>query len=392
MRTKLLGFSLAACLVGLAVWYDVHYSSSSHPGSDPGSDNEIAPSAQGAPQQTYQSEKIPEKYRPMVRKGLDYLVRNQRPDGYWEGDDGKHPVAMTGLVGLALLMDTEFGDTVSANYPFQIRKAVDWLMANSRPERDGLIFSEHASETARYMEGHGLATLFLAGVCQRENRRERPKQLTEVLTHAVKYIAKAQSSQGGWYHTSKVEGHDFAVISATAIQIQALQAAENAGIAIPGDAINSGLEYLKTAIAESAKTAADEHSSRLADAAAALACRCGSVLHIRRRSQYVDEWCKQWFKYCEAELPLGVNASLERDAQAHYYYAQTLFNHNAETWVPYRTAIFDHLQSRQHKDGSWPAGNGISVGPVHSTAVWCTMLQLDNENYPSRSRAPLLTS
>ena len=60
------------------------------------------------------------------------------------------------------------------------------------------------------MEGHGLATLFLAGVLQdRERRRYAGHKLKGVLNRAVKYIVNAQSTQGGWYHTSRVEGHDF---------------------------------------------------------------------------------------------------------------------------------------------------------------------------------------
>ena len=180
---------------------------------------------------------VPEKYRETVRKGLEYLAKNQHKDGHWEGDGGQHPVAMTGLVGLALLMERTMHRTArsvrKAKYSANIRKAVDWLMDKSQAGRDGLIFSEHPSETARYMQGHGLATLFLAGVCRDEHDDARRKKLNDVLTRAVKYIVKAQSTQGGWYHTSKVEGHDFDAISATVIQIQALQAADNAGIPVP---------------------------------------------------------------------------------------------------------------------------------------------------------------
>ena len=136
---------------------------------------------------------------------------------------------MTGLVGLALLMerDTDIDrrrHTVrDAKYSANIRKAADWLMDKSQAGRDGLIFSEHPSETARYMEGHGLATLFLAGVCQGRARRQRTTEKAHRRPdRAVKYIVKAQSRQGGWYHTSKVEGHDFDAISATVIQIQSV--------------------------------------------------------------------------------------------------------------------------------------------------------------------------
>src|SRR5262245_1341728 len=98
------------------------------------------------------------------------------------------------------------------------------------------------------MQGHGLATLFLAGVYRHEADDARRKKLTEVLTHAVKYIVKAQSSQGGWYHTSRAEGHDFDAVSATVIQVQALQAAQNAGIAVPSETLADAKVYLRKAL------------------------------------------------------------------------------------------------------------------------------------------------
>src|ERR1700733_4006556 len=96
---------------------------------------------------------VSEKYRETVKKGLDYLARQQCKDGHWEGDGGKHPVAMTGLAGIALLMEPKEGyrRLVGAPHAANVRKAADWLMEQSRAERDGLIFSGHPSEAPRYM-------------------------------------------------------------------------------------------------------------------------------------------------------------------------------------------------------------------------------------------------
>jgi hypothetical protein len=354
-----------------------------------------------------QADEIPEKYRDTVSKGLEYLVKHQHKDGHWEGDDGKHPVAMTGLVGLALFMEGE--SIVQANltqpvykskYADEIRKAVDWLMEKSQPGRDGLIFSEHPSETARYMEGHGLATLFLAALCENETDEARQRKMRDVLSRAVKYIAKAQSSQGGWYHTSKVEGHDFDVTLATVIQLQALQAANRdfggrplgAQVAVPRDA----QAYLKSALAKYDEAKPGRTSNRRVDTAAALVCRFNND-GVTRFANILsaDELCKKWLKYCQDEIPVGRAVQFGRDDLSHYYYAQTLSQVRGEDWKKYRTTMFDHLQSSQNKDGSWPcpaaAEEGISVGPVYSTALWCTILQLDKGNHPSVPRNDILT-
>jgi squalene cyclase len=143
------------------------------------------------------AEEVPEKYRETVKKGLEYLINKQCEDGHWEGDEGKHPTAMTALAGMALLMEGEGTHKGKWKYAAQIRKTTDWLIANSRAERNGLIYSGHGSEIDRYMYGHGLATQFLTWAYPHEIDDARREKLHQVLTRAVKYIANAQSTQGG---------------------------------------------------------------------------------------------------------------------------------------------------------------------------------------------------
>jgi hypothetical protein len=341
-----------------------------------------------------QADEVPEKYRDTVHKGLEYLVKHQHKDGHWEGDDGKHPVAMTGLVGLALLMEKDNpqprGNVIrgpSAKYSANIRKAVDWLIDKSQAQRDGLIYADHASETGRYMQGHGLATLFLAGALHDESDKVRRQKITDVLTRAVKYIVKAQSTQGGWYDTSKVEGHDFATIAATVIQVQALQAAENAFVPIPSDSLSDARAYLKTALRKmDEKPKAKDDVKRLADIAGTLACAfplSSLVRGLGGAGNAKDELRDKWVKICQAEIPMGRNIKLGSDEFVHYYYAQVVFDLD---WKAYRTAVFDHLQSSQNKDGSWPRADGLGAGTVYATALWCTVLQTDKRSHPSRMR------
>ena len=158
MKAKLLPFLMAICLLALAAWL-VHRNNG--PTTDIDFQNGFARGAQVEKPNSVQADAVPEKYRETVRKGLEFLAKNQHKDGHWEGDGGKHPVAMTGLVGLALLMESG-GERMTLDepkYAANTYKAADWLMAKSQ----ALIYSGHSSETARYMQGHGLATLFLAG-------------------------------------------------------------------------------------------------------------------------------------------------------------------------------------------------------------------------------------
>jgi hypothetical protein len=256
---------------------------------------------------------------------------------------------------------------------------VDWLIEKSQAKRGGLIFSERASETARYMEGHGLAMIFLAGAFEAETDKTRQQMHSDVLTRGVDYIVKAQSTRGGWYHTSKVEGHDFDAVLPTVIQIQALQAAEYAGgVPIPEGVINHGLDYLKKTLAKHDEKMG-QNASRAFDTAATLAClRVGQVKW--GRPGRVDESQEKWHEYCRAEIPVGPKMKFGRDELTHYYYSQAMYSiaesQLAKHWEEYSKAVFDHLQNSQNKDGSWPPAEGISVGPIYSTALWCTVLQV----------------
>src|SRR5947209_9863501 len=47
---------------------------------------------------------VPVKYRPTVKKALEWLVTQQnKRDGHWEEQGGQYPVTMTALGGMALL-------------------------------------------------------------------------------------------------------------------------------------------------------------------------------------------------------------------------------------------------------------------------------------------------
>ena len=45
---------------------------------------------------------VPEKYRPVVQKGLEWLVKQQHKDGHWSAQGDQYSVAMTAFAGMAL--------------------------------------------------------------------------------------------------------------------------------------------------------------------------------------------------------------------------------------------------------------------------------------------------
>jgi hypothetical protein len=350
------------------------------------------------------ADEIPEKYRKAVEKGLEWLASRQTEKGYWSANGDQFPISMTGLAGMTLLME---GSTVKdGKYAAHIRKAVDFLMDKSQDanQRDGMIGDPTIpTEAGRYMYGHGFATLFLASIYGDENDQKKRAKLKDILTRAVKYIGNAQSTQGGWYYTSKADGHDQDEGSVTVTQMQALRACRNAGIPVPKEIINKGVEYLnKSTTARGGVVyslgrggmGAPVGGERPALTAAAISCGFSA-------GEYKSELCKKWLKYCQTAIPLNNASRMGHDEYTHYYYAQALYilgdkgwealfgptpEADRLTWTKYRDLMGERLVQIQAADGSWPSGGGFSVGPVFSTAVYLTIFQLDKGVLPIYQR------
>jgi squalene cyclase len=337
-----------------------------------------------------------------ISKGLDWVARTQNRAGYWEGNGGQYKPAMTALAGMALLME---GSTLrEGKYSTNIRRAVDWFV--ERSQRNGLLVNPNdQAEAGRYMYGHGFGLLFLASVYGEEEDGERRRRLEDVLTRAVQFTVRAQTSRGGWYYTSRADqgGGDADEGSTTITQVQALRAARNAGIIVPKEAIDKSQKYLHECTTERGGVIYSlAHGGRAAVGgerppltAAAIACQFSS-------GQYDSADAKKWLKFCRDHIPpLASGGRMGHDEYTHYYYAQVLYtlgdngwaklfgdkDPNPLTWSKYRKATFEALLKSQSADGSW-AGTGSwgYIGPIYATSIYLSILQLDKGTLPIYQR------
>jgi Prenyltransferase and squalene oxidase repeat len=326
----------------------------------------------------------------MVEKGLEWLKKNQLPDGHWEATGGQYPTSMTALAGMCMLME---GSTLrEGKYSDNLVKAVNWFMARCQP--NGLIGNpNNATESARYTYGHGYGMLFLASVYGEEEDQDRRKKLETILKKAVEFTGNAQTNRGGWGYLSAKEGSNFDEGSTTITQLQALRAAKNAGIPVKKEIIDKATQYLKDSttarggiiysLANGGVTNGQERP-----ALTAAACACAFSLGL-----YKDEYAAKWIKYCKDNIPIG-RGRLSHDEYQSYYFAQVIYvlgedrygdmfpkeaKANWITWSAYKDSMFDYLKSQQAADGSWTSGY---IGTVYSTCVNLTILQLDKGTLP----------
>lgn len=334
----------------------------------------------------------PKKYAKMIAKAREFLAKNQRPDGHWEGEAGDRPVAMTGLVGMALFMDRQFhgrAPRLESPQSKHVWAAVGWLEERSRRHKNGLLLSGQPSEDGNYMQGHALATLFLAGVLKTTVSGDKDHERIDGLVRkAADCIVTTPSNQGGWFRTSKLEGHDLDDVLTSAIAMQALQATGRD--LTDGWAARDAERYLKSVHAGATRPTG-QRKPDLIDSAATLACL--TTLQNREVVQLAV-----WLKELGGKAPAPGALMFGRDELFHYYFAQALFNEeygqtnrdkraeidDSFNWWIYRDGLFDLLARHQNSDGSWPAANDrLGRGSVYATALWCTILQLDNNRHPA---------
>jgi hypothetical protein len=170
-----------------------------------------------------------------VDAGLEYLVRQQRPDGSWPSFWERN----TGINGICLLAFLGRGH-VPGRGPFKevVGRAVEFIL-KSQDER-GLYASPDPSHGPMY--AHALATLAMI-----ESWGWMPgPRVQRSVQRAVALIVKSQATDeehaGGWRYNPYPEDAD---LNVTVMQLVTLRAARNARIEVPDKTFERALTYVR---------------------------------------------------------------------------------------------------------------------------------------------------
>jgi hypothetical protein len=330
--------------------------------------------------------------RAAVDKGLAFLVKEQQRDGHWELQGGQYPISMTGMAGLALLLD---GNTPrEGRYKDNVRRATDYLLGKA--QASGQIGDPKApGEAGRYMYAHSFGLWFLAEVYGEVDDTDQRKRLEEVLTKAVKFSHAAQTSRGGWGYVSAKDGGDFDEGAVTFTHVHALLAARNAGIAVPRPMMDKVYEYCcKSQTAQGglvySLAAGQGGGDRPTISAAAL-------MFLLRWQPADKKVTANLLEYCRTSIPLnGARLGGNYEMYTHYFLARAVYHLGDEghaklvpgvkqadqlTWKSYRAAMFPAVMKLQQADGSWKESY---LGPVFGTAMALTILQQELQTPLSR--------
>jgi len=364
-----------------------------------------------------------------VERGLEGIKKQQAQDGHWESPGGNYPTTVTALAGMAMLM--EGSNLREGKYSDQLQKALTWFLAPARTRANGLLGNvDSPSESSRYMYGHGFGAMFLASIYGEEEDRDQRKKLETVITKAIDFTAKSQTSKkhrlaegkqldiGGWGYTSAADtggAGGFDEGSCTVPQIQALRAARNAGIKVPKETIDKADAYLDACTTPDGGivynyTGSSAGGGRPALTAAALACGLGTgkfteairIMSDKNPPKGAERpSIVRWFENCKRNIAIGKGRAAHEEYMM-YYYAQAMYALGDDryamlfpgepkethlTWTKFKEALFPTiLESQDKSTGVWNGGGAWNLGSTLASAMNLCILQLDGGILPIYQR------
>ena len=288
-------------------------------------------------------------------KGLQFLAASQSDQGNWSD----RPYGMEpGVVGLALVSLLAHGDDPNHGpYAITIKRSLDFILSEQN-QQTGYI--------GRTMYNHGFATLSLAeayGAVMDE-------RIGPALKRAIGLILESQSQNPShaWRYSPESQDADTTVSGA---QMVSLFAARNAGLSVPQEAIEQGIEYFLSCQTKDGgfgyTSASGANSPRTA-----IGCL---VLALAKRKD--TPAFQSAFGYLK-------KASQSNNYYHYYLYygAQAFFHASPEEWNRWNQENITALKQSQNPDGSWDG----QFGTTFSTAASLLSMALNYRFLPIYER------
>jgi hypothetical protein len=333
-----------------------------------------------------------------VARGVAFLLSQQLPEGAFVDKErgNQHQTVMTGLalMSLASVGHLPTDPTLEGD---AMRKAIDFLCRDDRQASNGYFGNTDGSR----MYGHGITTLALCEMLGMGVNRNQDRILRERATRAIELILRSQRVskhsvryEGGWRYTPDSGDAD---LSVSVWQAMALRSAKNAGLAVPKEAIDKAVQYLKNSYASSRDAQGLPTNLRTGfayqpggnaefatTAAGLLALQvCGEYegLEVRGASDWLLEMLRgdgggrrqrnlsydqKWFFY------------------GTYYFAQGMQKRGGEHAREARQFTEQILLANQQGDGAWISADGQErgAGRIYSTSLAILSLSIKHHYLP----------
>lgn len=321
--------------------------------------------------------------------GLEWLARNQGPEGNWTSND-------LGLVSMGALAFLSAGHMPGrGQYGDACQRALDYVARNAKAS--GLL---NIADGQRDMYNHGLATFVLGQAYgMTSDRRVGP-----ILDRALRLIAQTQCGDGGWdYHArSQQRGHD---LSLAVMQAKALRSAVDSGLEVPPEVIDLAIRSVRQHYTpRGCSHNAPEEEQRKHDGQftytkgggqATTAMAAAGVVCLQEFAQY-DDWrieknMKVIGDAVREKTKPGDRRNAPFDAYTLYYVGQAVYQVGGQHWRELYPLLRDSLVESQVKapgkpdeHGKWRANGRVDgrPGDLYMTSAACFVLAMPNRYLP----------
>jgi hypothetical protein len=309
-----------------------------------------------------------------LERGLEWLARNQGPQGNWESND-------LGLVGMGTLAFLAAGHMPGrGKYGAVVDRSLDYMLKNAKPS--GLL---NIANAQRDMYNHGLATFVLG----QAHGMTRDPRMAKVLERSLKLIYDTQCDDGGWDYRSRRQsrGHDLSL-----------------GLEVPPEVVQLAIQSVRGYYrANNGARGVDNPKARegagqftYSGSRGTTAMAAAGVVCLQEYGQYDDWRIPKNMEIIKREVgrlraPQRRDGRLPVDAYTMYYVGQAMYQVGGEHWKELYPVVRDHLtqsQSRKpgdpREDGWWTDTRHVSGKPgrLYGTAVACFILAMPNRYLP----------
>lgn len=324
--------------------------------------------------------------------GLEWLAKNQEPEGNWSSND-------LGLVSTGVLAFLAAGHMPGrGRYADTVDRAVDYVLHNA--DASGLL---NAADPRRGMYNHGLSTFMLGQIYGMSN----DPRVGPALARALRVIAETQCDDGGWDYVAerKPNGHDLSLV---VMQSLALRSAVDSGLEVSPDTVQKAIRCVRAHYTpQNCPRDADEEEQRRhkgqftytkGGGNASVAMAAAGVVCLQEFGQY-DDWriaknmqvIEQAIRNKAKPDEAARSKRMPFDPYTTYYVAQALYQVGGEYWERNYPLLRDSIVASQIHNPDSPAEHGMwrasghvggKPGDLYATSVACFVLAIPNRYLP----------
>lgn len=286
---------------------------------------------------------IPQDVDTIYERGLAWLATAQDADGSWKGNESG--CGVDGICLMAFLASGE--DPNYGKYAGNIHRAI-YAIIQRQDATTGYL------PNSMYHHGFGMLALAEAYGAVDESLfpggQKPPRSIAQALQLAIGCATASQkkNSMGAWRYSPDASDADTSVSGA---MLMGLLAARNAGMDVPDEVLNSGMDYMRRSTGSDGSVAYTGGFGGMGGSMnlTAISALTGAVSKSKNTDQY-----KASLKRLLDNLDSNEAGSYAEYFR--YYMAQALFQGDYAAWQKWNAEQVRELRELQHDDGSFSGG------------------------------------